>query len=125
MLRTLLFLALIAGCTQKQPPDHHITDANGVTRTFAASRFASWNIRATANGRDCAALVIQTSMLLEDSMVEAMHYGAGSYDTYKGGLKQFTREHEFRGVAYRDVSGRVWRYDDVSQQEAEGADVCH
>ena len=72
MSRTLLCLVLIAGCTQKQPPDHHITDAKGVTRTFAASRFAGWNIRATANGRDCAALVIQTSMLLEDGRSDAL-----------------------------------------------------
>lgn len=125
MLRTLLCIVLIAGCTEKQPADHHVDDAKALTRRFAASRFARWNIRATANGRDCAALVIQTSMLLEDSMVEAMHYGAGAYDTYKGGLKQFTHDHDFRGVAYRDVSGHVWTYEDVSQSEAEGAAVCH
>ena len=125
MLRTLFCLVLLAGCSAKEPADHHVNDAKALTQRYAASRFAPWHIRATANGRDCAALVIQTSMLLEDSMVEAMHYGAGSYDTYKGGLKQFTRDHDFRGVAYKDVSGRVWTYDDVSQKEADGAAACH
>ena len=95
-MRTLFCIVLIAGCSAKQPADHHIDDAHALTLRFAASRFARWNIRATANGRDCAALVIQTSMLLDDSMIEAMHYGAGSYDMYKGGLKQFTHDRGIR-----------------------------
>jgi hypothetical protein len=54
-----------------------------------------------------------------------MHYGAGSYDTYKGGVQKFTRDHVFRGVAYKDVSGRFWTYGTVSPAETEQVVTCH
>jgi hypothetical protein len=58
-------------------------------------------------------------------MVEAMHYGAGAYDIYDGGVQQFLRERAFRGVAYKDGSGRVWTYGAVTQNEAEALVPCH
>jgi hypothetical protein len=110
------------GCSPR--PNAHVAAANLLTQRYATSRFAAWRIRATARGNDCSVLVLQTSIILEDSMIEAMHYGAGSYDTYDGGMQQFTRDHRFRGVAYKDISGKIWTYGPVSRKEAEAA-ACH
>lgn len=127
MTRTLLIVSimLVLNCGTKHPSDRHVVDANALTRRYAASRFADWQIHASANGRDCAALVIHAQVIFDDSMIEAMHYGAHAYDTYKGGLKQFSIDHKFRGVAYKDVSGRVWTYDGVTRNETEDDVACH
>lgn len=125
LTRTFLFAAMVLACLGcHSKPDAHAAAANRLTQRYARSRFAEWHIRATARGGDCGVLVLQTSIILEDSMIEAMHYGAGSYDAYDGGLRQFTRDHRFRGVAYKDVSGRIWIYGAVSRKEAE-APACH
>jgi len=127
MSRTIVIAAICLLSTMhcvRHSLDHHAADANVLTERYAASRFREWHIRATATGRDCAALVIDAHILLDESMIEAMHYGAGSYDTLKGGLKQFMLDHDFRGIVYKDVSGRVWTYDDIKQREIDGEVVC-
>jgi hypothetical protein len=132
VLRSLIIgILLIAGCgmrcnaRQSSRSDQHVSAAQMLTQRYAASRFNAWHIRATAAGGDCSVLQLQTGIILEDSMIEAMHYGAGTYDTYRGGMQQFLREHAFRGIAYRDVSGRVWIYGKVSPTEAEKFEPCH
>ena len=57
-------------------------------------------------------------------MIEAMHYGAGAYDIYDGGVQHFYRVQTFRGVAYKDGSARVWTYGAVSAAEADGIRAC-
>ncbi|HYC60322.1 MAG TPA: hypothetical protein VEK79_12235 [Thermoanaerobaculia bacterium] len=103
----------------------HIKHADHFTERYAQSRLARWNVHARAAGRDCAVLFVETSMILEDSMIEAMHYGAGAYDIHEGGVQQFLRERAFRGVAYKDRSGRLWTYGAVTPAEAEGLTPCH
>ena len=63
-------------------------------------------------------------MVLDDSLVEAIHYGTGPYAVVDGGVRQFTREPAFRGVAYRDRIGRVRTYGDLTQREAEDLQPC-
>ena len=104
--------------------DGRIAAANAFTRRYAQSRFSGWNIRADAAGTDCDVLLVRTSIVLEESMIEAMHYGAGAYDIYDGGVQHFCREQTFRGVAYKDASDRVWTYGAVSVAEAEGMTAC-
>lgn len=131
ILSMLLLMAVIT-CesnrmkTPRKPTaaDGRIAAANAFTRRYAQSRFSGWNIRADAAGADCDVLLVNTSVVLEESMIEAMHYGAGTYDIYDGGVQHFCREQTFRGVAYKDGSARVWTYGAVSTAEAEGMTAC-
>jgi hypothetical protein len=120
--------AMLAVCCAPKPvtrSDIQIRNAGLVTERYAQSRLSRWNVRASAAGSDCAVLFLETSVILEDAMVEAMHYGAGAYDVYDGGVQRFSREHAFRGVAYKDRSGRVWSYGAVTPAEAERLASCH
>ncbi|HEX7191164.1 MAG TPA: hypothetical protein VF381_06275 [Thermoanaerobaculia bacterium] len=102
----------------------YILAARTFTSDCAASRLASWNVRASAAGTDCGILLIETPMILEDAIVEAMHYGTGAYDLYRGGVNQFNRARAFRGVAYKDGSGQLWYYGNLSRTEAESLQPC-
>lgn len=101
-----------------------ISAADVFTGRYAQSRFSQWNIRANAAGADCDVLFVRTSLILDDSMIEALHYGAGTYDLFEGGVQQFSRDRVFRGVAYKDGSGKVWVYGDVTIPEAERMKAC-
>ena len=105
--------------------DARIKAASIFTERYARSRLSEWNIRGQAAGDDCSVLIIKTPVIMEDSMVEAMHYGAGAYDIYDGGVQRFSRDRTFRGVAYQDGSGRLWTYGAVTQGEVEALKACH
>jgi hypothetical protein len=120
----LALLLLIAACGVRRPQNPQVTAADELTRECSRSRFERWNIRATAAGKDCEVLLVETAIVLDDSLVEALHYGAGAYDVPKGGVQQFFREKGFRGVTYRDASARVWSYGAVSAREEAGVTAC-
>jgi hypothetical protein len=109
---------------QQSPREERIAAASLFTRRCAASRLAKWNIRGVAAGADCSVLLVDTSMVLDDSLVEAIHYGTGPYAVVDGGVRQFTRQQAFRGVAYRDRIGRVRTYGNLAQREAEELQPC-
>lgn len=114
-------------CTARQPPtvrEHRIAAAALFTRRCSASRLAKWNMRGIASGADCGILLVDTSMVLDDSLTEAIHYGTGAYAVVKGGVRHFTRERSFRGVAYRDRTGHVRSYGNLAQGEAEDLQPC-
>ncbi|HEV7238571.1 MAG TPA: hypothetical protein VGQ36_04960 [Thermoanaerobaculia bacterium] len=113
---------VLLGCETRN--DGRITAASSFTERFARSRFADWHIRAKAAGEDCAVLLVETAMIMDESMIEAMHYGAGAYDVYTGGVQQFSRERAFRAVVYRDPSLRTWTYGAVNVTEAETLRAC-
>ena len=121
-------LLLISGCKTKPPSTSftavHVTAASLFTQRYAQSRLAAWNVRAAAAGDDCDILLVDTSIVLEDTMVEALHYGAGAYGVYDGGVQRFVRDRAFRGVAYRDSTGRIWTYGNVNAREAERLKRC-
>lgn len=126
---TLFFTIVVAMCRPAPAPranasDGRIAAAHHFTELYSKSRLSGWDVRASAAGNDCAALFVTTSIILEDSMVEAMHYGAGPYDIHDGGIEHFYRESSFRGVAYRDASGRIWTYGAVNAIEAEAFVPC-
>jgi hypothetical protein len=125
-IRCLMILALLAAMCESRPhsSNNHVAAANVFTNRYAHSRFAGWNVRASARGRDCDVLLIETDMVMEDSMVEAMHYGAGAYGVVEGGVQRFYRDRSFRGVAYKDSSGRIWAYGDVTAQDAATLSLC-
>jgi hypothetical protein len=133
-LATSLLLATmtIAACESHQPAPprvaiadldhaHSINDFNALYRN---SRFSQWNLRASAAGSRCDVLFVRTAVFLDEPMIEALHYGAITYDLYEGGVQQFSRDRAFRGVTYKDPSGRLWAYGAVSVREAEGLAPC-
>lgn len=128
----LLFLLFAIGCESNptgvsaalSERGSRIAAADLFTRRYTHSRFSGWNIRAGAAGADCDVLFVQSSIVLDDSMVEAIHYGAGSYGVVNGGVQQFYRDWWFRGVAYKDASERVWTYGDLAAGEGEGLAPC-
>lgn len=127
ILRSVALAACLMACAPRQQPSprqDRIDAASAFTGRCAVSRLAKWNIRGRAAGADCNVLLIDTSMVLEDSLVEAIHYGTGAYRVVDGGVRHFTRERAFRGVAYRDRTGRVWTYGDLAQREAEELQPC-
>jgi hypothetical protein len=121
----MIFALLIAMCdTRPHSSSKQVAAARVFTDRYAHSRFAAWKVRASARGRDCDVLLVETDMVMEDSMVEAMHYGAGAYGVVDGGVQRFYRDRSFRGVAYKDSSGRIWAYGNVTAQDAATLSRC-
>lgn len=123
----VLLLAAVLACQSqdRMRNDGHVADARLFTDHCERSRLAKWNVRATAAGRDCGILYVRTSIILEDSMIEALHYGAGAYAVVRGGVQQFSHDRAFRGVAYQDSSGRIWTFGNVTDDEAHSLQPCH
>ena len=124
---TSTLLAIMFGCEahQIQPGVRsRISAASVLSQQYASSPLASWNVRVNAAGRDCAVLLVQPSISMDDSLVEALHYGSGPYAAYGGGVEHFSRDHSFRAVAYRDASGHIWTYGAVDTAEAETLAPC-
>lgn len=118
----ILLLCMLAGCGTE--PDVHVAAADVFTRHYAQSRLAKWNVRASAAGPDCNVLFVRTSIIMDDSMIEAMHYGAGPYGVYDGGVQHFYRDRAFRGVIYRDPTEKVWAYGQIKDGEAATLAPC-
>jgi len=129
-MRILIRVVLAACAIACAPPQRHsqrddrIGAAVQLTRRCAGSPLAKWNIRGTAAGADCNVLVVDTSTVLDDASTEAIHYGTGEYGVVDGGVRRLMVERSFRGVAYRDGSGRVRTYGDVTPREAEALQPC-
>ncbi|HEY0140174.1 MAG TPA: hypothetical protein VGF48_04705 [Thermoanaerobaculia bacterium] len=108
-------LSLCTGCGQSKPamPTQEsipTMSAQLFTSRYATSRLSSWNVRASAAGPECDVLRIEVNVVLEDAMVQAMHYGEAAYDVYEGGVKQFAAERNFNGVVYLDPTGKRWKF---------------
>jgi hypothetical protein len=110
--------------TQQPGVKERVVAAQLLTSDCAASRLSALKVHASAAGSDCGILFIETPMVLEGAIVEAMHYGNGAYELYHGGFYQFSRARAFRGVTYKDGSGEVWFYGNVSRSEAESLRPC-
>jgi hypothetical protein len=121
-----LLLALTDCESNRRAPrdDEHVTAARALTTRYSQSRLARWKVKGSAAGADCGVLLVETSVILEDAMVAALHYGAGTYEIHQGGIQQFSRERAFRGVAYRDSARRTWTFGDVSRTEAASLVPC-
>jgi hypothetical protein len=119
MTTTIALLLALASCGAPRAHRHnaHVDAATLLTDRYAHSRIARWGVEATAAGRDCGVLLVRVPVVLDDSMIEWLHYGAGRYGVTEGGVRRFYRDKNFRGVVYRDATGRVWTYD-VSEAEA-------
>ena len=128
--RHLLIAALLAAAAcGSHPPsprkrDAHVVAADLFTQRYAHSRFAGWKVHARAIGSNCDVLLVETSVIMEDSMVEALHYGAGLYGVVDGGVRRFSSDRCFRGVAYKDFSGRTWTYGAVTEAETGASKRC-
>jgi hypothetical protein len=125
IMRKLAFCLTLTVCApHPSPRDAQIAAASTLTVRYAASAMAKWSLRGSAAGADCNVLLVETPVVLDDALVEAIHYGTGAYAVIDGGVRRFTRERAFRAVVYRDRTGRVWTYGDLAQSEAEGLQRC-
>jgi len=128
MKRWILVLSIAVGACEPQPAatprDCRIADASEFTERYAHSRLAAWKLRASAAGHDCDVLLIETPVIMEDSLIEAMHYGAGTYGIYGGGVQRFSSNRTFRGVVYRDAAAHTWHYGAVTEPEAVRLERC-
>ena len=125
----LSLIALIVSACQSKPgltgrDDVRVAAAGTFTERYSHSRLSAWNVRGTVVGNDCDVLLVETSIIMEESMVEALHYGAGAYGVYDGGVQRFSHDRAFRGVAYKDSSGRIWTYGNVSAVEVAAMKRC-
>jgi hypothetical protein len=102
----------------------HVEAARRLTERYTKSPMADWNVKAAAAGSHCDVLFIETATVLETSMVDAIHYGVAAYDFLPGGVKQFGRKNAFRGVAYKDASGYVWTYGNITTADAQSLKPC-
>lgn len=102
-----------------------VVAASDLARIYGASTISEWRIRARAADGDV--LVIEMAVIMEPSMIEAMHYGTGGYGAIvEGGVQRFYREHGFRGVAYRDGSDKIWTFGAASEGAAASlSPPCH
>src|ERR1051325_2643229 len=125
---TLAFLIVLGNSCESNRPTSaataRVTDASAFTHRYAESRLPRWNVRAAAAGDGCRVLFVETAIVMEDSMVEALHYGGGSYDVYRGGVQQFWHDRAFRGVAYKDGTGHLWTFGNVGNAEAAALVAC-
>jgi hypothetical protein len=121
--RIAMTLLLLFAC--RAVPDGHISAASALTRRYALSRFQQWNVRASAAGKDCSVLLVETSVVLDESMVEAMHYGIGPYAIEERGLQSFSQDGGFRGVVYKDPTARVFPYGDLGAEDPKSLAACH
>ncbi len=123
MLAIPLFL-LAAACGPNRTNQAHVSAAEAFTRRFSESRLSEWKVRAAAAGKDCSVLLIQTSIIMEDSLVEALHYGSGAYSVYDGGVQSFYRHRAFRAAVYKDSTGKIWTYGATTTTEAKSLEHC-
>ena len=121
---TLSLVLAAWACQSNQAADVHVAAADTFTTLYSRSRLSGWKVQARAASADCSVLLIETSIIMEASMIEAMHYGSGAYDVYDGGVQRFYRDRGFRGVAYKDSSGTIWTYGGVTEREAETLAPC-
>lgn len=92
---------------------------------FAGSTLSGWGIRGRPAGADCSVLLVTFDVNMEDAMITSFHYGNGIYGSIlPGGVARFYPERTFRGVVYRDASGRRWTYGAVSESEASSLSPC-
>ena len=125
MLRYGLVMTLLLPFACRAVPDGHVSAASALTRRYAESRFQKWNVHASAAGKDCSVLLVETSIVLDESMVEAMHYGIGPYAIQGRGLQNFSQEGGFRGVVYKDPTARVFSYGDLPDEDPKSLATCH
>jgi len=124
MRKLVLCLTLTVCAPHPSQRDAQIAAASALTERYAASTLAKWHLRGSAGGADCKVLLVDTPAVLEDSVVEAVHYGSGAYAVVDGGVRRFARERGFRAVVYRDPTARIWTYGDLAQGEADGLQPC-
>lgn len=124
---TLTLLLCAGGCGRRPAPtsgNPYVVAADRLTEDYAHSPLSKWKIRAQAAGRDCSILFIETPMILEESLIDAIHYGAGAYGVHENGIDAFCRQRSFRGTAYQDRSGRIWTYGDITSSQAAALRRC-
>lgn len=121
MTRNVVFaiaLLALARCDAKPA----VSRASVVRGDSSVSAREPWNIRTRPAGKDCDVLFVETGLVLDAAMVEAMHYGTGPFRSRGKGM--YSRAQGFRGVVYKDTTGKIWTYGSVTEAEARSLPRC-
>ena len=124
MPRIVILLLLLAALACSGAPDQRVTAAGALTRKYSQSHYEKWHVRARATGKDCRVLLVETSIVLDESMVEAMHFGTGPYALEGRGVEKYSDEGGFRGVVYKDPTDRVFCYGDLRDDDPHALPQC-
>jgi len=92
-----------------------IATAKDLTRLYAASELRDWKLKASAAGPDCGVLIVETPVAMERTMIDAMHHAVGSYRISDTSIDELAHERGFRGVLYKEGSGRLWPHGNVGE----------
>ncbi|MDQ3283039.1 MAG: hypothetical protein M3Q69_16690 [Acidobacteriota bacterium] len=106
----------------------YVESANTFTDHYGVSQLPAWQLHANAasaaTGDTCDVLLVETPMVLDTTVVDALHYGTNQPESIKGGIQKFYRRAVFRGVVYKDSTGRTWTYGNVTEDEAQQLVPC-
>ncbi|HSY50411.1 MAG TPA: hypothetical protein VLC46_16485 [Thermoanaerobaculia bacterium] len=116
-LATLLILFATACHQQSSAGRERIASAAALTKIYAGSRVSGLRLEAKAAPMDRSILLIRIGIPVDDSQVEAIHYGTGSFGVTPNGIRRFYLDHRFRGVIYQDATGATWAYGSVRTEE--------
>ena len=121
MRRLAITLAALLFCRCHEDPQTR--RALEAAQRFS-NQYANQDLKASVAGSDCLVLLIRSHTRLNDTAVETIHYGIGSFTAYKGGAAQFADDEKFRAVVYRDGSGKLWTYGSTTIDEAQSLPSC-
>ena len=123
----LLLAAASLSCESNSRPSQdqeRVHAAVVFNHLYSQTGLAQWKIHARAAGTGCSVLLVETSIIMEDAMVEGLHYGAGAYDAYRGGVEQFLHDRSFRGVVYRDSTKKSWMFGEITDPDVAAMTMC-
>ena len=120
----LVLLFSFLACHANPEHDKRVAAAKQLTKRYELSRFSGWKLRARAAGTDCDVLLVQTATVLDDSLVEAVHFGGSDFPMVEGGVHQYYRDRAFRAVVYQDAAERVWTYGALTTIDGESLEPC-
>lgn len=119
----------------KQQKRALILAADELTGMFHVHPLDEYRITAYASGQDCTTLLLTSTIVLDDNMVEDLHFGGG-VPAYRNGVMGFALARGFSRVKYVDTWGKTWlghldgagvvpfNREHFSAEQAEGGAVC-
>jgi len=123
MKRNVLYalaLLVLTNCEFKRPE----SPVRAALEDSLVSSLGQWDVSVHPAGADCDVLSIESGLILDETMVESMHYGTSSWRIHGGSVYRFMREQGYRGVAYRDRTGKTWTYGAVTADEVKSLPRC-
>ena len=105
----------------ERPVDEDVRVTAAALFTSRYSRSGLSHVSARAAGFDCGVLLVTVGASANEELINAVHFDSS---VYEGGVAHFYQERSFRGVVYRDASGKLWKYGLVGEGEIAALTPC-